>query len=63
MTVFFTKVYKAGRDFETFNLIENGYEKDNYLFDYYKTDKKSMKTKKGYKSIVFETVTHNKQSI
>ena len=60
---FFAKFYEVSRDFEASDLIENGYEKDDYLFDCYKRDKKSTKTKNLYESITIETVKDNKQSI
>ncbi len=39
-SIFLTKIYEVAEDFDPSKLIENGYEKEGYLFAYHKTDKK-----------------------
>ena len=65
-SIFLTKVYEVSEDFEASDLIENGYEKDGYLFAYHKTDKKineNKQTKELSESIAIETATDNKEGI
>ena len=65
-SIFLTKVYEVAEDFDPSALVENGYEKDGYLFAYYKTDKKvneNKQTKELSESIAIETATDNKEGI
>lgn len=65
-SIFLTKVYEVAEDFDPSALVENGYEKDGYLFAYHKTDKKvneNKQTKELSESIAIETATDNKEGI
>ena len=65
-SIFLTKIYEVAEDFDPSKLIENGYEKEGYLFAYHKTDKKvneNKQTKELSESIAIETATDNKQGI
>lgn len=65
-SIFLTKIYEVAEDFDPSKLIENGYEKEGYLFAYHKTDKKineNKQTKQLSESIAIETATDNKQGI
>ena len=65
-SIFVTKVYEVSEDFDPAGLIENGYEKDGYLFSYQKTDKKineNKQTKELSESIAIETETNDEQGI
>ena len=65
-SIFLTKVYEVAEDFDPSALVENGYEKDGYLFAYHKTDKKineNKQTKELLESIAIETATDNKEGI
>ena len=65
-SIFLTKVYEVAEDFDPSALVENGYEKDGYLFAYHKTDKKineNKQTKELSESIAIETATDNKECI
>lgn len=65
-SIFLTKVYEVAEDFDPSDFIENGYEKDGYLFAYVKTDKKvneNKQTKELSESIAIETETNNEQGI
>ncbi len=65
-SIFLTKVYEVAEDFDPSASVENGYEKDGYLFAYHKTDKKineNKQTKELSESIAIETATDNKEGI
>ena len=63
-SIFLTKIYEVAEDFDPSKLIENGYEKEGYLFAYHKTDKKvneNKQTKDLSECIAIETATDNKE--